>query len=86
MKRKIVVSAISAIVAGLASAVNVNSMPDTGSDSERIAAALKVGAGDRIILEKRVSKNDPDRNWWLIDEAILLPSDTTLILRDTKPK
>lgn len=86
MKRKIVVSAMSAIVAGLASAVNVNSMPDIGSDSERIAAALKAGAGDRIILEKRVSKNDPDRNWWLIDEAILLPSDTTLIIRDTKIK
>ncbi len=53
-----------------------------GSDSERIAqavAAASVNSGVAYIPARRPDA-ESDRNYWLLDSAILLPSDTTLIL------
>ena len=53
-----------------------------GTDSERIAAAV-ADAKDRggvVRIPPRVPDEVADRNYWLLDSAILLPSHTTLIL------
>jgi hypothetical protein len=70
-----------AAVAGKA-AVSPNQFPD-GSDSDRIEAAIAraVETGERSV---EISRMNAARGQavWLIDRAILLPSDFTLILRD----
>ena len=63
--------------------VNVNDVSG-GSDSERINRAVR--AGGRVIIPPRVSDVEPSRDWWLLDEAVTLPSDTTVILRDCRLK
>ena len=54
-----------------------------GTDSERIAqalAVLKKQGGGTLRIPRR---EDADgRNFWLIDEAILLDADTTLIIEN----
>ena len=57
-----------------------------GTDSERIAqalAVLKTQGGGTLRIPQR---EDADgRAFWLIDEAILLDADTTLIIENCKP-
>ena len=56
-----------------------------GSDSQKIAAALaKVVSGpDRcVVISKRKADQNSVRDYWLIDEAILLPEDIELIIDD----
>ncbi len=52
-----------------------------GTDSERISAAIAAASGttNRVVIPARNS-NGTDR--WVIDEAILLPSDMTVLLDD----
>ena len=57
------------------------------SDSETLNAAILARGDDGIVvIEPRVAKNEPERRHWLLDEAILLPSNTTVILRNAKLK
>ena len=56
-------------------------------DSDVINAAIRArGADGTVIIEPRRSDIEPERTWWLLDEAILLPSDTTVLLRGCKLK
>ena len=53
------------------------------SDSETLnAAILARGADGIVIIEPRTARSEPERRHWLLDEAILLPSDVTVILRN----
>ena len=56
------------------------------SDNERIEAAIRDRSCQTVILRRRVSDIEPERDWWRLDRAILLPSNTTVILRDCKLK
>lgn len=59
-----------------------------GSDSERINAAVRDAhkTGGIVRIFKRKPDKKSDRDFWLIDSAILLPSDTTLYLMNCKIK
>lgn len=62
--------------------INVNDFA-AASDSETIERALANLQGDRIlVIPPRESSIQPERKSWLLDRAILLPGDTTLILRN----
>jgi len=53
------------------------------SDSDAIEAALAALDADRVlVLPKRVADTAPKRDWWLIDRAILLPDNCTLVIDD----
>ena len=60
-----------------------------GCDSEKIAAAIAAAQQsgvNRIVLNERRADAESDRNFWLIDEAILLPQDMELVIADCKIK
>ena len=55
-----------------------------GTDSERIAAAVDAGVqyhNGTVVIPPRVPDEVADRDYWLLDSAILLPSDATLTLK-----
>jgi hypothetical protein len=57
------------------------------NDNDIIDAAINGRDGDGIVvIDPRDSANDPQRRHWLLDRAILLPSDTTVIIRNCKIK
>lgn len=66
--------------------INVNDFI-CNSDSETFEKALLNKGDDGIvIIPPRRSHISPERNYWLIDRAITLPSDTTVILQNCKIK
>ena len=71
-------------------AVNYTDPNDfTGSDIEKINAAIQAaaacGCGKTIITSRRADAVS-ERNFWLVDSAVLLPDNLSLIIRDTKIK
>lgn len=59
----------------------------TGADdNERIEAAIANRIDGMVILTPRVSDIEPERSWWLLDRAILLPENTTFIIRNCRIK
>ncbi len=56
------------------------------TDSERIEAALKDAENGIFYLPRRSCETEPERDYWLIDRAILIPADTTVILQNCKIK
>lgn len=53
------------------------------TDNETIEAALEnIGADRILVIPPRVSDTEPDRNHWLLDRAILIPENTTVILQN----
>jgi hypothetical protein len=57
------------------------------TDIDVLNAAIENRGSDGIvIIEPRKSAHEPDRSWWLLDHAVLLPSNTTVILRNCKLK
>ena len=66
--------------------VNVNQFSGN-SDNEMIENAIKNKQKDGIVvLPPRESDVDPERDFWLLDRAILLPENTTFILQNCKVK
>lgn len=57
-----------------------------GSDIEKINAAVLAAKNEDGIVRIGRRKADDGRNFWLIDSAILLPENTTLIVSNTKIK
>ena len=52
------------------------------TDSEVLEYAIENRGEDGIVvIGKRVSDVEPERDYWLLDRAVTLPSDTTVILR-----
>ncbi len=58
------------------------------TDNDRIEAAIadRDSQGGIVILPPRRSDIEPERDWWLLDRAILIPAHTTVILRHCKIK
>ena len=66
--------------------INVNDFKGL-NDNEIIENAIKNKGNDGIIvIPSRVSDIEPDRNWWLLDRAILIPENTTVVLVNCKIK
>lgn len=60
----------------------------SGSDSERINAAVQDAKryGGRVRIGRRKADAASDRDYWLLDSAILIPGDTTLIISNCRIK
>ena len=57
------------------------------TDSDVLNAAIESRDSDGIVvIEPRHAESEPTRTHWLLDRAILLPSNTTVILRNCKLK
>lgn len=56
------------------------------TDSDRIEAAMKEMENGIFYLPRRVCDVEPERDYWLIDRAILIPANTTVILQNCKIK
>ena len=56
------------------------------TDSDRIEAAMKDMENGVFYLPRRVSEIEPERDYWLIDRAILVPENTTIVLQNCKIK
>ncbi len=56
------------------------------TDNEMIDEAIKNRENGIVIIPPRKSDIEPERDYWLLDRAILLPSDTTIILQNCKIK
>lgn len=66
--------------------INVNDYVGL-TDSDTIEQALANLDADRtLLITKRVSDIEPERDYWLIDRAILLEENTTVIVKDVKIK
>ncbi len=63
----------------------VNDYPGL-TDNERIETAIREREGNTIVIPQRKSAIEPERDWWLLDRAILLPADTTVILENCRIK
>ena len=64
---------------------NVNDYPGK-TDNERIEAAIRDRRGEAVVIPPRVSELEPERDWWLLDRAVLMPGDTTVILENCRIK
>jgi len=57
------------------------------NDNEIIEAAIASRDADGIVfIPPRVSDIEPERDYWLLDRAILLPENTTIIMQNSKIK
>ncbi len=56
------------------------------SDNDRIEAAIKNRKNGVVVISPRESDIEPERTYWLLDRAILIPENTTVILRNCKIK
>lgn len=53
------------------------------TDHETIQSAIDSRSADGIVLiPPRISDTEPERDYWLLDSAVLLPSNTTIILQN----
>ena len=53
------------------------------TDNETIEAALAQLENDRVlVIPPRVSAVEPERTYWLLDRAILIPENTTVLLKN----
>ncbi len=64
---------------------NVNNYSGS-SDNERIEAAICDCEDGIVLIPPRKSDVDPERTYWLLDRAILIPENTTIVLRNCKIK
>ena len=65
--------------------LNVNDFPGK-TDNERIENAIASRRGRPVVIPPRVSSVEPERDWWLLDRAVELPENTTLILQNCRIK
>ena len=56
------------------------------TDNDRIDEAIRNRNGDIVVIPPRVSDIEPERDWWLLDRAILLPENTTVLLQNCRIK
>ena len=56
------------------------------TDNERIEEAIRNRDGEIVVIPPRKSDIEPGRDWWLLDRAILLPENTTVVLQNCRIK
>lgn len=66
--------------------INVNDYVRLNDNDTLKAAIAAKGEDGIVIIPPRVSEVEPERDFWLLDEAILLPENTTVILQNCKIK
>lgn len=83
MKKLLILSIMSLFAAAANALITPNDFASEKSDSDRIDAAIKAAceSGERSVEIPRFNKARKEAIW-LIDRAILLPDDFTLVLRD----
>lgn len=88
MKRLLAV--LFCLMSGFAAAETPENTPNrfTGTDSERIAAAIAEAPnfGGVVRIPPRTPDETSDRTFWLIDSAILVPGNTTVFFENCKIK
>ncbi len=66
--------------------INANDF-NGNNDNEIIENAIKNRDGDGIVLiPPRASETEPERSMWILDRAILIPQNTTIVLENCKIK
>ena len=66
--------------------INVNDYA-CKTDNETIERAMQNRPTDGIVvIPPRVSDIEPERDWWLLDRAILIPENTTVVLQNCTVK
>ena len=66
--------------------INVNSFRDLPDNDAIELAISRRGADGIVVIPPRESDIEPERTYWLLDRAILLPENTTIILQNCKIK
>ena len=57
------------------------------TDNEILESLIANRGEDGVVyIPARESDVEPERNWWLLDRAILIPENTTVILQNCKIK
>jgi hypothetical protein len=56
------------------------------TDSDRLEAAVKGRKNNIVFIPKRKCLIEPERDYWLLDRAVLLPENTTVIIQNAKIK
>lgn len=56
------------------------------TDSERIENAIRNRENGFVVIPRRAVETEPERDYWLIDRAILIPENTTVVLQNCKIK
>lgn len=66
----------------------VNANHFSGMTDNEILESLIANRGEDGVVHigPRVSDVEPERNWWLLDRAVLIPENTTIILQNCKIK
>ena len=66
--------------------IDVNTFPGL-TDSDVLDNAFQnIGADGIVVIPPRCRDTEPERTYWLIDRAILIPENTTVILRNCRIK
>ncbi|MGN1075243.1 MAG: hypothetical protein ACI4QB_09645, partial [Eubacteriales bacterium] len=66
--------------------VDANLFPGA-DDNEILENAVRNRDGDGIVvIPPRHRAAEPERDWWSLDRAVLLPENTTLVLRSCRVK
>ena len=67
--------------------LDVNKITGKLNDSEIFDEAMQMcGSGGVIVITSRRQAVEPERDWWLIDRAILIPPNTTVVMVNCKIK
>ena len=56
------------------------------TDNERIDEAIRNRGGDIVVIPPRKCNIEPERDWWLLDRAIEVPENTTILLQNCRIK
>ena len=77
-------SLLLALFAAIAFAADFNPNDFKGSDSQRINAAIRaaVASGGKAVITARKADAASKRTFWLLEEALLLPGNSTVILEN----
>ena len=66
--------------------IDVNTFPGFTDSDVLDHAFSQIGPDGVVIIPPRCRENEPERTYWLIDRAILIPENTTVILQNCRIK
>ena len=66
--------------------INANDFKGMSDNDAIERAIINRGSDGVVVISERKSNTEPDRKYWLLDRAILLPADTTVILDNVTVK
>ena len=66
--------------------IDVNTFPGLTDSEVMDNAFANIGSDGIVVIPPRCRDTEPERTYWLIDRAILIPENTTVILRNCRIK